>query len=84
MDFYRKTRYKAGLSGEISIDPCIVEEIKDLWSKGIVTYGSCCGHNTHESMVNVRDDQSGLMIEMGYVMNHPDKNRIDTFKLKSS
>jgi len=83
MEAYRIARDKDGLSGFINIDPCIVDEIKELWSKGIVTYGSCCGHNKLESMVNVDDSQSDLMLEMGYVMNHPDPNRKDTFKLKT-
>lgn len=83
MQSYREAREEAGLTPLISIDPCIVDEIQELWSKGIVTYGSCCGHNLFNSMVNVREDQSGLMLEMGYVMDHPDPARVDTFKLKS-
>lgn len=84
MEAYRNARLKEGLSAQISIDPCIVAEIKYLWSQGIITYGCCCGHNKFESMVNVNDDNSKEMIGMGYVINHPDKSRIDTFKLKSA
>jgi len=29
----------------VCIDSCIAEPIKALWSAGIYTTGSCCGHN---------------------------------------
>lgn len=29
----------------VCIDTCIVDEIKSLWARGIVTTGCCCGHN---------------------------------------
>ena len=84
METYRKNRINSGLGGMVSIDPCIYKEILELWSKGIVTYGSCCGHNIMESMVNVDESNIEQMIEMGYVQNHTDKSRKDTFKLKSA
>jgi len=84
MEAYKNARLKEGLSSLVSIDPCIYDEIKDLWNKGVITHGSCCGHNKFESMVNVQDDQSDLMLSMGYELNHPDPTRIDTFKLKSA
>ena len=80
---YKSNRTKEGLSDKICIDPCIIEEIQYLWKKGIVTYGSCCGHNKFESFVNVSDKDIDIMISMGYIQNHPDKDRKDTFKLKS-
>ncbi len=83
MDDYRKARNKAGLSGLVSIDPCVMDEIKKLWNLGIHTYGSCCGHNKHESFVNVHAKDVDLMISLGYAMNHPDKTRRDTFRLQS-
>ena len=82
MDAYKQRRLKAGLSSKVSIDPCIYDEICFLWKNGIITYGSCCGHNIHESFVNVADENINKMIDMGYVMNHPDKTRRDTFRLK--
>ena len=84
MDGYRNARLKAGLSSQICIDPCIYDEIKSLWNAGIYTYGSCCGHNLNESFVTVAEKDIAKMMEMGYVQNHPDKSRIDTFKLKSA
>lgn len=80
---YRLARVRAGLSTSICIDPCIVEEIQDLWAKGIITYGCCCGHNMAEPFVNVDERQSELMLQLGYELRHPDKSRIDTFRLKS-
>lgn len=84
MESYRAARVRGGLTGQVSIDPCIFEEIKDLWSKGIITYGSCCGHNITESMVNVANEDVQAMLNMDYEWNHPDPRRRDTFKLKSA
>ena len=82
MKEYRNNRVKAGLSSKISIDPCIYDEICELWKLGIITYGSCCGHNKQESFVNVDESNISKMLEMNYVQNHHDKTRKDTFKLK--
>ena len=84
MSNYRDARVKEGLSGKISIDPCIVEEINNLWRLGITTYGSCCGHNKADSFVNVSDKDIQTMINLGYVQNHWDESRKGTFKLKSA
>lgn len=46
-DEYVKNRVKAGLSDGISADRCIVEPMRKLWEKGIMTYNSCCGHQKH-------------------------------------
>ena len=82
---YRRNRNVAGLNGDwIQIDRCILDEIIELWLKGIHTRGCCCGHNKYESFVNVIPEQSSLMLRFGYIMNHPDKSRIDTFKLKTA
>lgn len=84
MESYRQSRLKEGLSDTVGVDRCIVDEIKYLWSLGIITYGSCCGHNKGESFVNVSDKDIDTMISLGYEMNHPDKTRRDTFRLKSA
>lgn len=80
---YKKARLKNGLSNFICIDPCIFNEIKHLWKLGIITYGSCCGHNKLESFVNVDKNNIQQMLNLGYVQNHKNKERKDTFKLKS-
>ena len=82
MNSYKEARLKAGLSSGVCIDPCIVDEIQYLWSLGVITYGSCCGHNKLEPMVNVDDKNIEQMLNLGYVQNHPDPKRKDTFKLK--
>lgn len=84
MKSYKQARLKDGLSDLICIDPCIFNEIQSLWALGIITYGSCCGHNIVESMVNVHDNDVQLMLELGYIQNHIDKTRKDTFKLKTA
>jgi hypothetical protein len=80
MNSYKEARLRAGLSSKISIDPCIYPEIVFLWSKGVVTYGSCCGHNNIESMVNVSEESIRIMLDLGYTQNY---GRKDTFRLKS-
>ncbi|MDM8174815.1 hypothetical protein QT327_10680 [Olivibacter sp. 47] len=82
MSDYREARLESGLSDTVSIDPCIFDEIKYLWANGIVTYGSCCGHNKAEPFVNVDESCINDMLRMGYTQNHPDPNRKDTFRLK--
>ena len=67
MESYSVARVTAGLSSTVGIDRCILEEIQDLWAKGIRTYGSCCGHNHSPSMVNVHADDDVAMLSMGYV-----------------
>lgn len=49
-----------------TIDICIVDEIRYLWSQGIVTYGSCCGHGRGRGMVNVGDNDLDIMYKLGY------------------
>jgi len=83
MSKYRADRAKNNLSTSICIDPCIIDEIKHLWSKGVITYGCCCGHNSGDSFVNVDESSINKMLKLGYIANHPNKNRKDTYKLKS-
>ena len=52
---------------EVMIDRCVVDEIKNLWSLGIRTYGCCCGHGEHVAMVNVHPDDAQKMLEMDYI-----------------
>lgn len=82
---YNKARIAVGLSPAVCIDPCILEEIKMLWSKGIKTHGCCCGHNNPDwyPFVNVADECIPKMLRMGYVQKHPDPTRRDTFLLKT-
>lgn len=83
MESYKQYKLKNGLSSTICIDPCIVDEIKYLWSLGVTTYGCCCGHNILDSMVNVDEKDIVLMLTLSYEQNHIDQSRKDTFRLKS-
>jgi len=83
MTEYLQKRRDRGMSKFILIDPCITEEIQYLWGNGIFTYGCCCGHNYLDSFVNVDEKDIQWMLDNGYVQNHADKTRKDTFKLKS-
>lgn len=53
------------------IDICIANEIKELWDKGVSTYGSCCGHGVAHGMINVDKKDVEKMVSMGYDY-HPD------------
>lgn len=84
MKQYRLNRIQAGCQSEkIQVDACIAEEIKDLWSKGVITMGCCCGHNKQQSMVNVDENSIKKMLALGYIQNHPNPERKDTFRLKT-
>ncbi len=68
----------------VSIDPCIVDEIKSLWAVGIHTGGSCCGHNNHEGTIIVYEESIPKMHKLGYELSILYKNRPDMFKTKSN
>jgi len=80
MSGYKERRMLVGLSGMICIDRCILPEINYLWAQGITTYGSCCGHNKIEGMVNTHEDNYSQMIRLGYAAID---NRRDAFTLKT-
>lgn len=43
----------------VCVDACIADLIMDMWTAGIVTRGSCCGHNgRHRRSVIVDDSQA--------------------------
>ena len=69
----------------VAIDPCIAAEIIELWRKGVVTTGCCCGHNIMEPYIGVRKDCISIMKELGYSIQYneckPDGK--DSFKPKS-
>lgn len=50
----------------ISVDACLADELKDLWSKGIRTTGCCCGHNIATGFIHVEQDDIPKMRELGY------------------
>lgn len=35
----------ASVARLVSVDACIAEDIRRLWEAGVLTKGSCCGHN---------------------------------------
>lgn len=59
-------RMMKGYPPTVSVDPCIVEAIKQLWSLGIETTGCCCGHNRQRAIVNVHPRHYERMFELGY------------------
>lgn len=80
-DFYK--------NGAIEIDDCLVDEIKDLWSKGIHTLGCCCGHSENVGFIQVERTDFQKMLDLGYKWYHdyPEdyggKYRFDAFIPKS-
>ena len=39
----------------ICVDACIAAVIEHLWSEGVVTVNSCCGHNTEKPSLILQD-----------------------------
>lgn len=40
------------------VDRCIAPLVESLWAHGVVTLGSCCGHNKLPGMVNIWQPRS--------------------------
>ncbi len=49
-----------------NIDNCILKEIKFLWSQGIQTIESCCGHNKKQGYICIVPEAIKKMEELGY------------------
>jgi len=49
------------------IDNCVLPELKILWSQGIKTIESCCGHNKSNGYIAVADESIQQMQTLGYV-----------------
>ncbi len=50
----------------IQVDSCMVDEITYLWSKGVITIESCCGHNKRRGYIAVDENSIELMESLGY------------------
>ncbi len=54
-------------TGKIAgVDKCIIDEVKLLWSKGIETIESCCGHNKTTGYIAVKEVHISQMLLLGY------------------
>lgn len=73
------------LKKQITVDPCLAEEIEYLWGQGIVTTGCCCGHNIGFAYIGVEEEFIPKMKELGYKtqLNPMDVTREDSFIPKS-
>lgn len=58
----------------VSVDICIANEIKDLWSRGIKTTGWCCGHGRELGFIEVDEK---------YIKNMEDLGMNITYMMKS-
>lgn len=69
----------------ICVDTCLKDEILHLWSLGITTTGSCCGHNKAEPYIGVDEKDIPRMKAMGYKVqfNNSRPNDEDSFIPKS-
>ena len=66
MSTYKEIRLSVGLSDVVSIDRCILETVQYLWSLGIRTIGSCCGHGDQKlAYVAVVDADVPAMESLG-------------------
>lgn len=61
-----KERLRMNYTPNVCIDSCIVDAIKELWSKGVETTGCCCGHNIMPAWVSVHPGFYEKMFELGY------------------
>lgn len=50
----------------VGVDKCIAKELMKLWGLGIITTGSCCGHNMTVGYIGVTEEYKNIMRVMGY------------------
>ena len=60
---------KAPWGDLVTIDICMIPEIKWLWDKGIRTTNSCCGHDRTDGFIAVSEDCKKQMDELGYLQD---------------
>lgn len=66
---YKNTCMLTNQNGKkITVDRCLEDEIKHLWSLGIETNGCCCGHNKIDPYIGVYDEHIDHMKDLGYVV----------------
>lgn len=51
----------------VGIDRCILPEIERLWSLGIETRASCCGHGRGTGSIAVMPEHDEAMLKLGYM-----------------
>lgn len=66
-------------------DLCLEEELMELYSKGVHTVNSCCGHGAEElaSILVVGENSKEKMFELGYMFLREIGSRITMWKPKS-
>lgn len=74
MSEYRQARVEDGLSPKVSIDRCLVPEVRKLWGQGVSTRGSCCGHNKKPGYIAVAEEDVPKMKRLGY-KSYPHPNQ---------
>lgn len=52
--------------GAVGIDRCVLPEVTRLWSLGIRTIESCCGHGQAEGYIAVAPEHHEQMSRLGY------------------
>lgn len=62
----RSNTPEAELKTCVSIDRCLVDEVKILWGLGIITTGCCCGHNQQNGYIGVEEGFITHMKKLGY------------------
>lgn len=62
----------------VGIDRCILPDVEYLWSQGIQTDESCCGHGQATGYIYVRPEGVSQMRALGYEndSNHPGRPEI--------
>lgn len=48
---------------KVSIDYCISKVVSHLWDNGIITGGSCCGHNKENPNIIITNDNTKEKID---------------------
>lgn len=70
MTEYKNKRVAEWLSDKISIDECILKEVKTLWDLWIKTTWCCCGHNKLDWFIGVFPEDIPMMKFLWYKVQH--------------
>lgn len=66
-------RFPVAGTKPVYIDRCVLPDVEALWSAGIETIESCCGHGRTEGYIAVPVEHEQAMLALGYARDERTK-----------
>ena len=73
-------RYPVVGTKMVGIDRCVLPDVEYLWSQGIETIESCCGHGQVAGYILVKSEAAGRMLAIGYENDDRQASRPGLFR----